>query len=1838
MNNATTSVEEFDAFIRKGQTEREADEINFPVKTLAWLALTPFFSLNLAKIGFPINDTKTGKGEQVTNLFEELEHTEWIVKESDSDADEDIIYVMPQTQKMRVIDHIVKEKYKNQGLGLEYLQKETVNISSFIIKNLSRSEVKPSFVLERWLKLAQCADNLEKLSNYFTSQVDEILTEAIEAKLTSAPEALRWIETFIPFVEIFGSQLEVALTRARRQYEIFNRRAYDRRYLDNYLVRSEQDAAFLRLLEFPDEKNTPWALHYVGRGGMGKTMLMRHINAQLATEKKLAVARVDFDYLNPDYPARQPALLLLSFAVELSSYSGGSTGFQRVEKNAREWHRQLALEKTDKVVDVFKDDNLQGLIYNFVSELERLKDDMRPLLILDTCEELAKLRPDGSLPESVRVTFEILEMIHNLMPRIRVIFSGRRPLAREGFNWSLSENIGKDSPLSCLPVRDYLLLHEIRGFNEEEAQRFLAKYKNGSVSPKLFGAILKLSVMEEKNSMPLFAFNKLNEDFSSADGSPSIKNDEIRYNPFDLDIFAAWTADKPDFNEQKLREGVHFYIKERIIERVDPNLKKILPEIALLGRFDKAMIREIYSTDNPNQFDRIFDELISQEWIDTERSVSSFSGDETSGSDRKYSPTIWRIHENMRARLLAFYREEEADNLKSANKRIAQFLEKITLERDWHYLSIAYFESTVQPLTRLNKERAADWWAKVEAKLAKVARWDWAYSLTNQLLVDEGVAGRKDESLGYDRKTENPLRLAILATHAAALTHLRKPDVLSVWVEISEKLEHYPISNGRNLLKSRVKLGIPCAELRHGENDPGMAADFITEIKNELALINQNDQRTFVKSPQLFASAIAAIEQAIETGERLQKENAGLLENEELIFALNELSKFVVKMLNPDHSMPLLESVEQAEEQLIPLELRSFLSSLSGRLALLVKDWDNAEKFFTQSLQQIYEPRFSDEKNNFSPIWLDWFSPENFESRIGLEYIRGMSPYFRTPGEIQREVSLNYDGKIDSDKETSALLSLISYEIVPWSDVINNNLNFSESLEIYQNIKPETNIVNAHNDFPPFFVLMMENRALKGQLSSTVAQGRELTQSVVTPIDSRAQNDFDKTLARLAFWFKLQDERSYNFGEKLKDSRNLDDVKLCAMLSAISNNPMEMSNNWFERQKDEPLLMAANAYHLYRAGQIDKNPLDFNVSIGAINSLFRKSKSNKVKEIISEYISELKPNFFRAAFFFAQAEFEIQNENRDRISAGKEKELRKFIGELEKIKDYVGVFRLEVILANLTDNILPMDTAAKIGRRRAAWIMLEEGILLSLRRPKAAFAILRRTAFLMTEFRDIIGEMICNLSLGLLQVKFNNRPELKESLSNLRKNYQELCEVENDLPSWSAISGCINDALDGDSMNNIQGFLNYQSKNLCWRPTLVRIMYCLAWDATSDVKNTAITSLQEWIKSNYGRGRENETILPADFDFKRNLTEAKTTEKSLSEIEFVILSDRSGDLNSPLTTAIEFSIKTDSMLPDASSITAVTIPMSPVFTTAEYETQSRILPPEIYSLLREEISRSNKNSPVLKISFLNSSAVAAPWEAIFAFSASINPEEFLSQLMFRRTIESTYTPHTGIIESPAEIISYVAEDRYLIDMVYNGWAKSAADKRFDFNVHTAYESELPYSNTAYLLHLVGVPIENQRSVGLEIISTDFGSVDVSFNTRNINQKSAMIAAVSLNELFPRLRVVVVQSPPRFEEVRTRTDRFETARLRRFCSEVFEAGVGAVIMLPPLNKELSVECLEHLARLFSSQDRIQVEDIMQTIRKIREIIVESRYSNKIDAIELSYDVCLYLHDNFEWNVV
>jgi hypothetical protein len=678
-----------------------------------------------------------------------------------------------------------EESLRGKQAGLGYVRSQLKRAASVMLQSEKLEEYPP---LWRWAQLASRADSDEALRAYLDSQITDAIRNAEEHSDQGAPEALRWIEAAESFAEIFQGKLELSLTLARRKRELFNRRAYDRRKLANYYRREDQLVAFRELLT--DREH--WALHYAGGGGLGKTMLLRYLTQYEARDPqgvpRIIVSRVDFDFLHPDYPFRAPGLLLSALAEELRLQAGPAATSIFASLDA--WIVQLHDEVTRNsggIRLISLDDRLFTQVIAFFADACSVVGTVNPteaprpvVLMLDTCEELSKLRFDGSVPENVRVTFEILQRVKERAGNVRVVFSGRRALARKGWDWE------SDSPL---PERSYLRLFRVEGFSDREALQFLSEFKlNDKKVPEAFiEPILNLTRSAAADEESRFRIVAEAGDQSAKslknDASDSLGSDaQLRHNPFDLDMYADWVVGDTDVTLETLRiGGRHLYIEQRILRRLNSRMRELLPQLAALGRFDRPLL--IALTANYKEPVNLQEEVVSQEWVRAERGAAT---------DK------WLVEPGLRTRILDYYREREPGELRNARRALADVLVRITLNHSLDRLAEQYFGAAFDTLQE-DPEAAARWWMQVEERIARENAWlNWGQPLMSHLLAEPVLSAEAPRSF----------RAAVLATQASVTLHTGDGDVRAAWQRAEESLPAYPAQTGRSRLEFRIACGV----------------------------------------------------------------------------------------------------------------------------------------------------------------------------------------------------------------------------------------------------------------------------------------------------------------------------------------------------------------------------------------------------------------------------------------------------------------------------------------------------------------------------------------------------------------------------------------------------------------------------------------------------------------------------------------------------------------------------------------------------------------------------------------------------------------------------------------------------------------------------------------------------------------------------------------------------------------------------------------------------------------------------------------------------------------------
>ncbi|MGH2536502.1 MAG: AAA family ATPase, partial [Candidatus Promineifilaceae bacterium] len=568
-----------------------------------------------------------------------------------------------------------------------------------------------------------------------------------------------WLETAAPLAELFGAELAAAVRLGQRRLELAYRRRQDERHIARFLHRQEQLAAFERLLA---GDGGVWALHYLGVGGVGKTMLLRYLTARLGPERGLPAARIDFDYISPDYPVRRPGQLLLELAAELEGQGLDPSHFGAFAQAVAELHAEVPAEGllAEPPPESRAGRRYAEVINVFAGILQTLGSPQKPvLLILDTCEELAKFRPEGARLPSLERTFASLERLQATVAGrangaglpFCVIFAGRRPLAQSGYAWRLKPGQAGGKRHLLPETKGYLALHELRGFDQAEAQAFLCQIAGVDLpSPAVYRAILRHS----------------REAGRSADLEHDLERSRprrYRYNPFDLALFAEWLRAEPGLEAARIAAGAADpYIELRILERLrQAELAQLLPGLALLGRFDQAILEPLlaaYGGGDPETFR----ELGDQEWVDYQRDEAS-------------ETTYLQIDANLLPRLRRYYgappqpATERTPLLEAARRKLAPILSDLIGRPDWSALGGHHLEAALRVLPAAE---AAQLWAEVERRIPQAKDWGWALRVLEPILGEEGPLAA----------AEGPLHAQAQATLAAALLHQQPDfDLRPVW-------------------------------------------------------------------------------------------------------------------------------------------------------------------------------------------------------------------------------------------------------------------------------------------------------------------------------------------------------------------------------------------------------------------------------------------------------------------------------------------------------------------------------------------------------------------------------------------------------------------------------------------------------------------------------------------------------------------------------------------------------------------------------------------------------------------------------------------------------------------------------------------------------------------------------------------------------------------------------------------------------------------------------------------------------------------------------------------------
>jgi hypothetical protein len=717
---------------------------------------------------------------QVASLPERLEAISQIAAYLPPSALEDATTIandLGSSPRFWVADSLSSEiiEYLRERKGPAFLPKVLVAAGKGILAAGKKEALDIAPATARWASIADQCASVPEAAAFVAAKIRTAVTAG------NTGEALEILNVATPLAKIVGAELEPAVVLGRHRIQIAFRQAADERHLVHYLPRQEQIDAFNDLIAEPDGPGTHWALHYLGMGGVGKTMLLRHIMARLAVKdgSKLPVTRVDFDHISPDFPARKPGELLASLAEELRFYGlSQESRFNDFSNHLNAVHDALSHEPPpDDPLRNIETHLFRQLLDKFAALLNELPKPV--ILILDTCEELAKLEPAGAMLPSVEATFRILEELHSKVPHIRVVFAGRRLLARAGdeqsdgqCRWTVEPDSLSERNKLLPSEKGYVRLHIVRGFTEEEVSVYFSQIVQLEIDEKRRAAILHSS----PDAGTVADIKWLGDTQPANDGKP-------RYNPFDLSLYADWVREDPNVLPEVISSGeTDPYVEVRIIRRItDEALRKVLPATVLLRRFDIEMLRDVVPGDQALR--SVYRDLGAQEWIDYQQDVLQV--------DVNLLPRLERYYQHKGRRYLL---DRAQDALRPS---LADILRKTLKATDpFSLLTVTTLDAA---LRLLPAPEAAALWDRIDRKVTDQGNWPWADNVCRYLLNENNAAG----------SDACPLRAAVRATMAAVALHSPPYEpVKRWWQEVADTAQHHPDEEMRAWLKARADIAI----------------------------------------------------------------------------------------------------------------------------------------------------------------------------------------------------------------------------------------------------------------------------------------------------------------------------------------------------------------------------------------------------------------------------------------------------------------------------------------------------------------------------------------------------------------------------------------------------------------------------------------------------------------------------------------------------------------------------------------------------------------------------------------------------------------------------------------------------------------------------------------------------------------------------------------------------------------------------------------------------------------------------------------------------------------------
>lgn len=1686
----------------------------------------------------------------------------------------------------------------------------------------------------------------------------------LEANLN---QALAWVETARKLQENLDPAAHVRLDRASARLQLQFRRWDDLLQLKTFLERPEQIAAFEALLKAPDDQ---WALHYLGPGGYGKTTLIRYLVTRLAPARELPVARIDFDHLDPRYPRYQPGLLLSALAEELRLQAGQAFTFSGFDQSIASFYEKYPLPETgpghDENHDWLSDPIFKKVLDDFASALKEMGGKV--LLVLDTCEELTKVRLAGQPAENVSITFALLEKLHELEPRLRVIFCGRRPLASAGNGWRYVEKDHKNrkaeevlvaddfgSPVSRLAARPYLALFPVTGFSPEEGETYL---KAAEVEQIFWKPIIQKTMTVPPEIFEYFEWNQSSV-FKPTDTRRIRGRKAMRSNPFDVSLYANWVREDPDVTPQMVEQtDLQRYVEMRIVGRARSELSdELLIAVTMLGQFDATLLKATLGSESENAsapgqygafdtFDGAFQALGGYEWI----------SHTTGGWLEIQQPILERLRDYYQSQIKA---SEDSGRLWSRLRTQAlAHLEERTMTDARTGGSFAAAEVALLLYAQQNPSDAFEWFSRFNRAITD---WNWGQMATERLL---GVPLEKDP-------ISQLLQARILVLQGAARLHQYfAADLRQLWQHTTEFVakaeqaaakstpDSYERSKAFGTRLRFVRLmaltGGAAACFRVGEN---LQEERWNEFWKLAGEINPN-------LPRETGAILGAIEAAIEARE-----------NELLARPLPlEIIEKVYRTLGRDWQWS--NSTTQ------PRLLGAFARSLLGRgmfyegqakegLQHLELAEEACRKLTAHApgnpvgwLKNRLNLQYSAPNPQLDADWTYlWKAPDDFSARLQLEWgrlARSRLPLRLAETHLPLPPSLELPATLDEDRLIGLELAL-SEDLRPSPDRRLPELLALMTQPSNYNPYPE---VNAHRSLLPARVAAAKALSGVGHFGEAIANLDLIIKSAEERGESFASLPETQVLIELATAARLGPNlvRRYN---ELLNSTDPESVRLAWPLQALEGRRQPPVTAW-----KDPVCLPIHAHYRWRGGYALRKEYALALCEVYADMASRARRYDPPRSPVGK---------LRHAFDLYQLELDdlesqlvLQRIGRLPATAtlptvrppqfGSEAEdLGLRLNHL-----LLAQARYQALTLNMAgDEIkIPSDMLDRLGNRYAARLLLQDGELLALRLPRRAVYLLgaARSLFQSNREADPLSAAYAGVCETQALIRAGRHERATVVWHEVGSNYEKFYSIWPNLaqilglPNWKTIEHVCANLEDKKLILDLIHALNPN-----WRAWMARLLFTEV--ALKDDVNEWL-SLRRILNSEMYASAEKESglnLLPAELD---GLVEDDTVSDS------VPLTDKKGgsrpswrpsfmpskDLprleislattpgTHPLLTDDPISIKLRDMGNGGEAGTSVATlnyrPWRRLQHTegdpAQQQISERHLPIGWRRALEQKFERlAAKRSRTISVVFQVQDEVSfLPWESLTTKTVAIA----LQPGVALRRITKNWNQRT-LKESAPQLLLACDPSLDELRKLYRPLEEKKlleGVQRFDLESLTNPENLRRSARPPRVVHLISSATLINETPRLLLSRRRSGYAAQAIKTLTISQPKAAagangngsntLAGRDLAELLPATRLVILQAQPVEDPNWTPDSATQAAYLRVIAEDIFNAGVPVVLVVPPLILPDTRRFISNLVRHLAEIDWRRDGDngIVEAVSEARRELARDREQTVRPAL----DICLY----------